>query len=467
MHVVLSVKSALLECSIKQRQPSFKCHQIMATILLCAQPGDGHVFPLSVIARDLVSRGYEVYFMTGSGYRGKIEGLGVSFVPLTGKANWTMEIFKSINEGIARLALAPGSEQTLYMLEQLSCDTIPTQHLCIQEFLKAAKTPVIIVHEVAFGGVSPVLLGAPGLKPTATIGVGISPLWLSNENVPPFWSGLEYDDSEEGRKRNKLMLETMSEGLYSSLNKKYDRVLESLGASKSPWSFTDAMVLLSDRFLQMCIPTVEYPHTSFPASLRFAGGIPKVRAEQTNDYPRWWSDVTSPSNKVVFVCQGTASRIRFEDLVIPTVEGLAEEDIIVVAALGRRGLVLSPGTTVPRNAHIIDFMPYDDIFPYADVFVTNGGYGGFQHAINHGVPMVIAGVNADKPEVAARAEWAGVGINLKMQSGTKETIKRGVLEILSNKKYRARAHELQTESKAFDCLAVVAETIEEVVASSA
>jgi len=320
------------------------------------------------------------------------------------------------------------------------------------------------MHDVAFGGASPVLLSAEGLKPAATIGIGINPLCLFDERVPPWGSGLEYDDSLQGRERNRNMRIAMDEGLYARLNQKYDAVLRSLGASKSPWSFFDAMVLMPDVFLQMCIPGVEYPRSEVPSSLRFAGNIPQGHREQMKEgeHPQWWSRVTNPSTKVVFVCQGTASRIRFEDLVMPTLEGLANEDVVVVASLGKKGAILSSEVPIPSNAHVIDYVPYDDIFPHADVFISNGGYGGFQHAINHGLPMVIAGLNADKPEVAARAEWAGVGINLKTQVATAKAVKKSVLEILSNPKYRARARELQAEANTSDALAVVAKTVEEV-----
>ena len=45
---------------------------------------------------------------------------------------------------------------------------------------------------------------------------------------------------------------------------------------------------------------------------------------------------------------------------------------------------------------------YDELLPKTDVFVTNGGYGGVQIALRHGVPIVTSGGKEDKPEVAGR-----------------------------------------------------------------
>ena len=45
--------------------------------------------------------------------------------------------------------------------------------------------------------------------------------------------------------------------------------------------------------------------------------------------------------------------------------------------------------------------------------VTNGGYGAVQRALIAGVPLVVAGNTEDKPEVAARVECFGAGVNLR------------------------------------------------------
>jgi len=58
--------------------------------------------------------------------------------------------------------------------------------------------------------------------------------------------------------------------------------------------------------------------------------------------------------------------------------------------------------------------------------VTNGGYGGTQQALAHGIPLVIAGTTEDKPDVAARVAWAGVGINLKTDAPTPEQVRAAV-----------------------------------------
>ena len=53
--------------------------------------------------------------------------------------------------------------------------------------------------------------------------------------------------------------------------------------------------------------------------------------------------------------------------------------------------------------------------PYASAYVTNGGYGGVMLALQHKVPIVVAGVHEDKDDIAACVHFNGVGIDLKTE----------------------------------------------------
>ena len=55
----------------------------------------------------------------------------------------------------------------------------------------------------------------------------------------------------------------------------------------------------------------------------------------------------------------------------------------------------------PRTPAPPTYLPYDELLPRTDVYVTNGGYGGVQYALRYGVPIVTSSGQEDKPEVAA------------------------------------------------------------------
>ena len=71
----------------------------------------------------------------------------------------------------------------------------------------------------------------------------------------------------------------------------------------------------------------------------------------------------------------------------------------VIAATGKaNGAVTKP---IPSNAKVTPFVPFVEVLPKVDVFVTNGGFGAVNQALTIGVPMVVAGDTEDKAFVAA------------------------------------------------------------------
>src|SRR6185436_15504428 len=91
---------------------------------------------------------------------------------------------------------------------------------------------------------------------------------------------------------------------------------------------------------------------------------------------------------------------------------------------------------LPPNARAAEYLPYDDLLPKTDVYVTNGGYGGVQYALRHGVPIVTTGGKEDKPEVGARVAWSGVGRRIRTERPTPDALRREILTVLNDPRYR-------------------------------
>jgi hypothetical protein len=167
-----------------------------------------------------------------------------------------------------------------------------------------------------------------------------------------FLTGLRTDSSPEGRQRNQAMNQNVQETFLGGVQQRFKEVLNSLGATLEKKPFVlDAPYLLTDRFLQQCIPSVEYPRSDAPSSLRFAGSLPKGHRDPFVDMPSRWKEVTNnTTKKIVAVSQGTLE-LNYEDLTIPTMTALKDrDDILVVVALDTKGATLSAYTTIPANA---------------------------------------------------------------------------------------------------------------------
>lgn len=84
----------------------------------------------------------------------------------------------------------------------------------------------------------------------------------------------------------------------------------------------------------------------------------------------------------------------------------------------------------------------DKMLPLVDVVVSNGGYGGVQQALAHGIPLVVAGRTEDKVEVTARVGWSGAGIDLRTHRPSPDAVRDAVRTVLADRAYSARARRL-------------------------
>ncbi|MFE4962772.1 glycosyltransferase [Streptomyces sp. NPDC056660] len=88
-------------------------------------------------------------------------------------------------------------------------------------------------------------------------------------------------------------------------------------------------------------------------------------------------------------------------------------------------------------------------------------YGGVQTALRHGVPLVVGGETEDEPEVAARGEWSGTGVNLRTARPEVSAVRAAVDEVLGDPRYRKRASEIQGQYAQFHPFDSVAEIVEQ------
>lgn len=444
-----------------------KAEMAKPLLLFCASPGHGHVMPVKAIAKNFVARGYETIFLTGSEAQSHLEAAGITFRPLLGKADWSSACIDELFPEEDKNAPPSGQYCLAHAMRCIFANMIPDQHESIQGVLRdiQQRSPgrkIIIIQEFTFWGSLPIMLGAES-KPEAIITLGTTPLPLSGPTIPPFGLGLSYDPSPAGVERNE-QLYTDREEQFSELTLALAEILGKFSIKPPrdlPWDF---QISLSDRYVQMCVPRVEYPRPDAPPGLRFAGFLPRGHRD-TKAKPAWCDDVTlnAPKKRIVAVSQGTATA-QWEKLLIPTMRALADcKDILVVAALGREGAALPEHVEIPPNARVADFVPFDELLPYTDVFITNGGYGAFQHAVSHGTPLIVAGTTADKPEVAARVEWAGLGINMRTESPTPAAIREAVERVLADGSFVSRAQELQSEMAEYNAFDIIEENIMELV----
>jgi UDP:flavonoid glycosyltransferase YjiC (YdhE family) len=216
--------------------------------------------------------------------------------------------------------------------------------------------------------------------------------------------------------------------------------------------------------LQSTVPGFEYPRRDLPAQVHFVGPLlPEAAADERR--PAWWPEL-GERRRVVLVTQGTLAADP-RHVLVPTVQALAEEDVLVVATTGASPdrAMAALGGSAPANARVECFLPYHELLPHVDVLVTNGGYGTVQQALAHGVPIVVAAATEEKPENAARIAWSGVGVRIRALSPAPDWIRAAVRRVLDRPRYRERAQAISREMGRYDAPRTGADLLEQLAAT--
>jgi UDP:flavonoid glycosyltransferase YjiC (YdhE family) len=230
-------------------------------------------------------------------------------------------------------------------------------------------------------------------------------------------------------------------------------------------TFFDA--LSPDLHLQPTIPAFEYPRRDLPAQVRFIGPLlPRAPVASASSLPAWWPDVEAAhlhGTPIVLLSQGTLAT-EAHQLIVPALRGLASEPVLVVATT-RAELAAQGLPTLPANARVAPFIPHEALLPRVAVVISNGGYHGCQLALGHGVPLVVAAGSEDKPEVAARVAWSGLGLDLRTGNPTPRAVRQAVRRVLADERFARRARELAQQAADHHAPSRGAELIEALIAS--
>lgn len=428
----------------------------MPEILIASCPPVGHISPLLNVARGLVARGDRVTVLTSARHADRIRAVGAEPRPLPLGADYDDSAFDELpgraeTSGIARIN---------FDVENVFVRPLPYQFSALQELLAGNRYDAVLT-DAFFLGVLPLLLNRNISRPPI-LAYSTMPLLLSSRDTAPGGPGITPMPGIVGRLRNRVLALVTQNILLRPSQRAADRMLDALGLPTLPVFVFDSAVL-ADRVISPTIPEFEYHRSDLPAHVRFVGAVHPLPSDKFVP-PPWW-DALYSGRPVVHVTQGTVDNADLTRLIEPTIKALAHEDVTVVATTGGR-LVSQIRMPLPANTYVAEYLPHDVLLPVVDVMVTNGGYGAVQRALSSGVPLVVAGDTEDKPEVAARVEYFGAGVNLRTGTPTASEVRHAVREVLDTPAFRDSARGLQSAFARRDGIAEIAALIDEVVNES-
>jgi hypothetical protein len=351
-------------------------------LVLTGFPHWSHYEKVAKVAVALAELGYPITFTTGLIFEDDVKRLhpNITFWPMLGKPDkMTAEEYEMIK------TFEPGSaELGLFMMKKALVDGMPDQHETLQHVFRDHKDrygndkPLISLYDSVFVGHHPVLLGAPGVKPDASLSISCHPLVLDSQDSYPFYMG---KSPASGANATAMHQEANHpdnrDYATKEVSKLYWDKLKELGATEMhDWHIYHTFATVPDYLMTMGVPQFEFPRSDLRPNVHYFGGpkTPKKAASSANDLPDWWSDVAAAKQdgkKIVAVSQGTLAA-DLSELLIPTLEALKDRtDVLVVATTVAMEVEDVPGLVLPSNARIAKFVPYDKLLPQVRYCIPN------------------------------------------------------------------------------------------------
>jgi UDP:flavonoid glycosyltransferase YjiC (YdhE family) len=418
-------------------------------ILVTTLPFGSHIRPMAELVDGLIERGHQITWATGTRFAAAIAARGARFRPLPPRLDWDE---RDLDASFPGRSLRVGVLRFKFDLRKIFIEPVLEQARVVEALCGEDRYDVLL-SDIGFGGAFLYRERTPSAR---LVALCTAPLYLSGEHVPPYGLGLRPAAGALGRLRDDLLLELGTKVIFRSEHRLVDEHRRRLGLERRGLD-QDAPLHAADAVLACSIPELDYPRPDLSPKIRYIGALsrpPRVAPDMTAAWP--WLGRGRP---IVHVTQGTIDTATSR-LVEPTLAALADEPVTVVATIGH-------GTPAPRrvpaNAIVEPFLPHELLLPHVRAMVTNGGFGAVQKALGHGVPLVVAGATEDKPEVAARVEWAGAGINLRTGRPSPRRIRQAVRALLREPRYAACARDLARHYVRYDAVALVDDVLARVV----
>jgi UDP:flavonoid glycosyltransferase YjiC (YdhE family) len=423
----------------------------MARFLFVTQPITGHLLPALPIVRALVERGHAVAWYAGARFQAQIEAVGAQFAPYQTAYDYDDRDYNAAFPGRNKLA---GLAQIRFDFINLFMKQIGAQHHDLANLLATFPADVTVGDPSIAATFTLNELGGP---PNAVY--NITCLGIKGRDVAPFGLGMLPNGSRLGRIRNQALGALAARVIFKAVSDELGRQRTSLGVP--PQRF-EGVLLSRYLFLEPSVPAFEYPRSDLPPQVHYIGALLPDPPDRFTP-PAWWGEVIGKQRPVVLVTQGTVATDSSE-LIGPALQGLAQEDVLVIAA-GVTDPAQLGLNHLPANVRVERFVPFKPLLPYVDVYVTNGGFGGVQYALANGVPIIAAGTTEDKPEIANRVAYSGVGINLRTNRPTPAQIRAAVRQVLRHEQYRAAARRAAADLASHDAPHEAVGLLEQLAAS--
>ncbi len=404
-------------------------------ILFANFPADGHFNPLTGLAVHLKQLGYDVRWYSSRSYTEKLKKLDIPHYAFR----------KALDvEGNDFDKVFPERTRKKSQLAKLNFDMIhafimrgPEYYADLLEIHQDFPFELMIA-DCTFTGI-------PFVKEKMNIpvmSIGVLPLVETSKDLAPPGLGMTPSYTPLGRLKQSVLRFVADEILFGKPNRVMRNLLDKYYIPHNGENIFDLMVKKSTLFLQSGTPGFEYKRSDLGKNVRYIGALLPYRERRA--LTPWFDARLNSYEKVILVTQGTVEKDPSK-IIEPTLEAFKNSNYLVIATTGGSQTKELKAKYPQENLIIEDFIPFDDVMPYTDVYITNGGYGGVMLGIEHELPMVVAGIHEGKNEINARVGYFNLGKNLKTERPKPLQIQKAVEEIFNNGVFKQNVKELAEE----------------------
>lgn len=403
-------------------------------ILIATVAAEGHVNPITGLAKYLQELGCDVRWYTSSIYTEKFKKLDIPFHPykrvLDVNSTNIDELFPE-----RKLITDPLENMEFSMINGLVYRA-PEYLEDIREIYESFPFDLMISDSL-FPGIPLVkaVLNVP------VVSIGIMALALESVDLAPYGMGLTPPSNDAEREMYAGLRESTVNVMFKKSIATFEAILNEHGIKSEKSVISDLLIRQSDLCLQVGTQRFEYTRSDLPSYVHFVGALLPY---STNTSEKWFDERVNQYKKIILVTQGTVE-FNTAKLLEPTLEAFKDTDTLVIVTTGGSGTAKLKEKFSDHNFIIEDYIPFDSAMSYAQVFVSNGGYGGTLLAFKNNLPIVAAGVHEGKNEICSRIGHFNYGVNLNTELPTPAQIREAVEEVMSNSLYKDNVIQLAKE----------------------
>lgn len=404
-------------------------------ILFANFPADGHFNPLTGLAVYLKDLGADIRWYSSGTYTHKLKKLHIQHYPYRKAIDVESNNFDKV---------FPDRLKKKSQLAKLKFDIIhafilrgPEYYADLTAIYKEFPFDVVIA-DCAFTGIPFI----KELMKIPVVSVGVFPLAETSGDLPPAGLGIMPSHTLAGKIKQAFLRWFARQVIFRQPNAVLHRMFDEYKIPHHREGVFDMLIQKADLLLQSGTPGFEYSRSDLSKHVRFIGALlPYSPAEKREP---WFDKRLNQYERVLLVTQGTVEK-DIEKLLVPVLEAFKDSDNLVVCTTGGSKTDELRARFPQDNLVIEDFIPFGDVMPYADVYITNGGYGGVMLGIGNNLPLVVAGIHEGKNEINARVGYFKLGVNLGTENPTPQQVKTAVLKVTGDPVYKQQVEKLSRE----------------------